>query len=342
MSSDSPATYVPVGNEANRQHLRRLYLEGRASGSYLFSGMDQVGKKMTALWFARLVSCTGDAPHPCEACISCRKIHQGGHPDVRVVEKREDKKFIVIEQARDEIVQEAAFKPFEGRFRFFLVDDAHALNDQAQNALLKVLEEPGSQVIIVLVTSRPGDLLPTIRSRCREFRFFPLSPREVEEVILSAPPEGLDPVRMKLLSASSYGAPGRALSLAADKGFWKRRESLFGVLEKAPDGRLEDILDFADSYRVSHTDVKVLESTFEIILSWFRDLLFIQKGMGDESILNRDYKDTMSRAAACTDGERVAGIIEIVLEVRRLVFENNLNVKMALQRMLIHVKKAYS
>jgi DNA polymerase III subunit delta' len=328
-----------IGHEKNRMVLLKLFSEGFVSGSYLFSGIESVGKKMMALWFAKLLNCPDENP-PCEKCISCRKINGGIHPDVKMITREENKTVITIDQVRSQVIDEANYRPFEGKFRIFIIDDAHLLNEQAQNALLKTLEEPGETVIIILVTSRPSELLPTIISRCREIKFFPLPPGEIQAILGEI--SGVEPEKLGLLAHFSSGAPGKALQLAEDRDFWNRREELFGVLEKLPDGKLDDILRFCESYNISRTDVKALESTFEIMLSWFRDILFLKSDMDRESLVNDDYYINLNRVVFCFEPEDVLSIQNLILEIRKLVFENNLNIKMALQRLLIRIKQAGS
>jgi DNA polymerase-3 subunit delta' len=326
-----------MGHEKNRTVLYKQYRDGNPAGSYLFSGTEGVGKKITALWYAKMLNCTGSFP-PCGQCISCRKIDKSLHPDVRVIAKSEEKTLITIDQIRQEVIEEGNYKPFEGKYRTFIIDDAHLMNDQAQNALLKTLEEPGDSIVIILVTSRTSELLPTIISRCREIRFFPLPHKDIEQIL-----KGLDMLeleRIKLLTVFSGGAPGKAIKLAKDQTFWKMRSNLFDLLENLPDGNLEDILVFCDEFKVTRSEVKTLESVFEAIISWFRDISFIQNGMRPDSLINLDYYKNIESIAFCFSPEDLLSIQELVLEVRKLVFENNLNIKMAFQRLFIKIKQA--
>jgi DNA polymerase III subunit delta' len=330
---------ILTGHGKNRTVLSNLFKEGFVSGSYLFSGIESVGKKMTALWFAKLLNCREESP-PCGVCISCRKIDGEVHPDVKLITRDQSKTVITIDQVRQQVIDEANYKPFEGKYRVFIIDDAHLLNEQSQNAMLKTLEEPGESVVIILVTSRPSDLLPTIISRCREIRFFPLTQGEIETILKGK--INVEPEKMKLLTLFSTGAPGKAIELADDKNFWKRREAIFDILEKLPDGQLGDILKFCESYNISRTDVKALESTFEIMLSWFRDLLFLKSGMDEESLVNRDFFLNLNRVVFCFEPEDILTIQDFILEMRKLVFENNLNIRMTLQRLMIRIKQTGS
>lgn len=324
------------GHHKNRELLRKQLRENFVSGSYLFSGMEAVGKKKTALWFAQLVNCE-ESDAPCGVCRSCKNIEKGLHPDVAVITRLEDKTVITIDQIRDQILNEANFKPLEGRYRVFIIDDAHLLNDQAQNSLLKVLEEPGNTIIIVLVTSRPSELIGTIISRCRSMKFFPLSRDDMEEILLSTP--HIPEERLRLVAATAAGSPGKAVNQALDDRFWKMRKNIFSTLEILPEGKNSIIIKFLSSSKIARTDVEHLESVFEILLSWFRDILFIQNGMDDSFLINRDFRDSLDKVAFCYEQADIFSLQELILEVRKLVFENNMNIQLGLQRILIKIKQ---
>jgi DNA polymerase-3 subunit delta' len=137
--------------------------------SLIFEGPAGAGKRATAVAVAQALNCMQGGPDACGECPACRKIVRGVHPDVLIVEPG-DSGSIKIEQVRD-IADRANYRPFEGRRRVIIIDDADALVAAAQNALLKTLEEPPSSSVFILVTSRPDVLLPTVRSRCIRLRF---------------------------------------------------------------------------------------------------------------------------------------------------------------------------
>ena len=151
--------------------------------SLLFAGPSGVGKRLTALAVAQALNCTNTSQgsglraegsvDACGACAACTRIARGVHPDVLFVEPG-DSGAIKIDQVRD-IVDRAQYRPFEGRRRVVIIDEADALVQPAQNALLKTLEEPTPSSVFILVTSRPDMLLPTVLSRCPQLRFRPLS-----------------------------------------------------------------------------------------------------------------------------------------------------------------------
>jgi DNA polymerase-3 subunit delta' len=158
--------------------------------SLIFAGPDGVGKRHVALAVAQAMNCltpviddaTGQRDG-CGRCSACGKIERGQHPDVMLVERFEGKSEIIIEQVR-EVVRKVGYKPFEGRSRVVIVDPAEDLNAAAQSAFLKVLEEPPPRNVFVLVTTKPGELFETIRSRCCVLRFAPLAPGDIATALI--------------------------------------------------------------------------------------------------------------------------------------------------------------
>src|SRR5918994_5379164 len=188
-----------VGNDHVKRLLMRTLESGRLPGALLFTGEEGVGKKLFAVELARALNCPAPKNNQgCGECGPCKRtanfnypsaseaedfkgIIWSDHPDVGLVVA--PKRLLVVEQMR-QIEREANFRPYEGKARLFLVEDADKLNDSSANALLKVLEEPPDTAHIVLLTSRPAMLLPTVRSRCQMIRFSPLKPQEIETYLV--------------------------------------------------------------------------------------------------------------------------------------------------------------
>src|SRR5438309_478081 len=178
-----------IGNQRIKKLLQRAVSEGRIGQSLLMAGPRGVGKYQFAVALAQALNCEhvtdGDS---CADCVTCRKIECREFGDVRTVireskdsavKKDSKSQFIKIEQTRS-MSEQAQFRPYEGRRRVFIIDDAEWLRHEAANSILKTLEEPPSTSLIVLVTSKPYALLETIRSRCQMLSFAPLNPSEIE------------------------------------------------------------------------------------------------------------------------------------------------------------------
>ena len=192
-----------VGN----QPIVHLMRNGHLPPAGLFAGPDGIGKKTLALSLAALANCRNPRQQDlCGKCSSCLRAAAGHHPDIRLFEP--EKGSLKIEAMR-EFNREIRFRPFEGRFRFFIVDQAETMTEEAANSILKTVEEPPESSRIILISAFPYQLLPTIRSRCQIFPFRPLSRKEIQAYLRdSAPVEDLE-----MTAAYSEGSIGRALTL---------------------------------------------------------------------------------------------------------------------------------
>jgi DNA polymerase-3 subunit delta' len=206
-------------------HVRLIDLLARSVGSaslppsLLFAGPAGVGKHLTALAVAQALNCTngsrtvdGSGADACGTCAACTRIARGVHPDVLFVSPSENGN-IKIEPVRDAI-DRAQYRPFEGRRRVVIIDDADALITPAQNALLKTLEEPTPSSVFILVTARPDMLLPTVLSRCPQLRFRPLAVADIVSALMA---RGRGEAEARAVAATAGGSLGQALQMSADE-----------------------------------------------------------------------------------------------------------------------------
>jgi DNA polymerase III delta' subunit len=222
--------------------LRNILKQGRMPNGLLFWGPEGVGKRFTAFELAKAVNCTSGSFDACDACLSCRKVTSGNHPDVKVVAPTGKTRIINVETI-ETITELCAYRPFEGNWRIVLIQDVDRMNESAQNHFLKTLEEPPSKTAFVLQTAYPNRLLPTIRSRCQLVRFGTLQPATVSSIVQRE--HQLDVVTADALAAVAGGQVSRALDLVTTN---KRQ----AVLEMA--GRLgagEDPM-LVSEYFVAH------------------------------------------------------------------------------------------
>jgi DNA polymerase-3 subunit delta' len=212
---------LPVvhGHQRTWARLTALVDADRLPHALLFVGPPGVGKALVARRLAARLACSGD-PAPCGSCAGCAQVAAGSHPDLRVITapsaagRREGraKKEIGIDQAR-ELKRFVALQAISARRKVAIVDDADRLSLAAQNALLKTLEEPPGEALLVLITASPGALLSTVRSRCHRIGFRPLADAEVRAALAAA---GLGTDEATRLVARAEGSPGRALALRSD------------------------------------------------------------------------------------------------------------------------------
>ncbi len=217
-----------VGNERNKEILKRLLERKRLGATFIFSGPEGVGKRQFALTLAKSANCAqrdSGSNDSCDECPSCHRIELGTHSDVVTV--RPDGNFIKVDQAR-ELARELYFRPREGAQRFFIIDEADRLREKAASALLKTLEEPPLTSTILLITSRPSSLLPTVLSRAQRIPFSALSLAEMEAYLIRTFRRPQD--ESSLLARLTEGRIGQATAIDLAE-YKKERRELIELLE---------------------------------------------------------------------------------------------------------------
>lgn len=310
-----------VGHRRLIALLSRAVARGTLPPSLIFAGPSGVGKKRIALATAAALNCLqpvtdGDGIDACGTCAACARIARGIHPDVIVVEPG-DTGAIKIEQVRD-IVDRAAYRPFEGRRRAVIVDEADALLPAAQNALLKTLEEPPPSSVFILVTARPDMLLPTVQSRCPRLRFRPLGPAEIADALIRL---GRSESEARAAAAVADGSVGHALEASAGD-LVEAREIAESVLahvasSDAAGSRLEAAKALlAKTGGGGASDREQLAVHLRAMSSLLRDMELLTTGADAGGLANADLRDgleRMSRAWAGERGRRAFGVVDRAL-----------------------------
>lgn len=295
-----------LGHDRVRGLLARAVRDGRLPPALLLCGPAGVGKRTLGLAVARALLCESGSGESCGECAPCQRVERGLHPDVIVVQPTTNA--IKIEQVRD-LVREIGARPFEARARAFLVDDAHAMTEQAMNALLKSLEEPASSSHVLLVTDAPQALLPTIRSRCQVLRFGPIPSAILEGHLVER--HGLTPEEARLRASLSGGSLGAALAFEAE-GYRTVRDLLLAALRRLDSlGPLER-MDFAQTLADADDPMLVLVALRSIL----RDVAALRAGAAPESVLNRDAAPVLAELARGPLGGRAVTLGDVTEDVR--------------------------
>ncbi|MFH1112546.1 MAG: DNA polymerase III subunit delta' [Pseudomonadota bacterium] len=253
-----------IGHERVMEVLERAVREGRPAHAYLFTGREGIGKKRAAIDFACRLMCPGPEADRDATCPVCRRIVARNHPDVAV--ETPERGIIRIDRIR---ILQGYFRyaPIEGEFKITVIDDAHTMNAAAQNALLKTLEEPPAGRILILVTSKPFLLLPTVRSRVRRIRFAPLSVDEVAGILERD--RGVPAQRAEMLASMSGGSVARALEMD-DSGFLDLRDNMLTVLKDPGALGIAGIVEMSSGLS---SDKKRAADAIDIAVTWIRDQL---------------------------------------------------------------------
>ncbi len=285
------------GQDKPTQILKEYIKHSRLTGSYLFVGEEGIGKKLFAKTLAKAVNCEGGVVDSCDKCASCLKIEKGRHPDVHIIGGPdspgvnlehsqamgiEDSDSIKIEYIR-QLQKDINLKPYEGRKKVFIIDNAHNLTAEAGNALLKILEEPPLNSLIILISSKASLLFKTIISRCKMMKFYPLQRTELEEVLKKD--FRLDDNLAHFLAYFCEGRIGRALKLK-DTDILRERDRTIDTftLARRP---VQDKLSTENRSSVC--------AHLNILAAWFRDMYLIKIGAPYRELINLDRKAELLR-----------------------------------------------
>src|SRR5581483_821146 len=226
-----------VGHEHAIDLLRRTLAAQQVRHAYLLTGPDQIGKTLLARLFAQTLLCTGGpdpqvAPQmPCNTCLACRKVLHGNHPDLHIIRKTADKQFILIEQVRA-LQSDSSRKTLEGRRNIFIIENAQEMNIQAANCLLKTLEEPEADVVLLLTVSDPGLLLPIILSRVQHIPMHLLTSSQIKTALEQQ--WEVEPEEAALIAALAAGRMGWAIQAVEDEDVLLERKAQLETLAKLP------------------------------------------------------------------------------------------------------------
>ena len=294
---------------------------GRMSNSYLFLGPEGVGRVLTAKTFIKTLvcACKNSDGSACMQCPSCRRIEAGEHPDILWI-KPEKNKAIKIDEVR-KAKEMLSLKPYEAPMSVCVIEDAHMMTQEAQNALLKVLEEPPGYSLLVLVTHKKELLLDTVISRCSEVNFHFLSVDDTKDLILKN--TDTDEETAIFMAYFSGGSPGRAISLI-DEDLWTRREEIIALLE--------DILKEEDLFCMNwDTDKKNnLVEDIEMLILLLRDIAMAKEGLRDQMFDKKIADSSLFDRFRVYTPEKIYKITEKLINMR-LALTGNVNPKLVAQ-----------
>jgi len=322
-----------VGHEHAINTLRRALLAQRVRHAYLFTGSEHIGKALLAQRFAQTLLCTGggdahNAPqNPCNACLSCRKVMHGNHPDVHYISRPPEKQFILIEQVRA-LQADAARKTLEGRRNIFIIQGMHEMNVQAANCLLKTLEEPEPDVVLLLTVPDPGLLLPTILSRVQQVPMQLLTTKQIKFALEDR--WHVEPDEANLIAALAAGRMGWAVQAIEDEDMLAERQAQLETLAKlSTAGKVQR---FEVAQRLS-VDGDKLHGILELWLLWWRDMVLAANNCLD-LIVNVDMQCIIQNQAAKVGAIESQRMVRAILGTMEAL-DQNVNARVALEVLML-------
>lgn len=304
-----------AGHQKSIAVIERILGSARIAHAYLFSGPEGVGKQKVALAFIRHLFCA--AGTGCGTCSSCRKIASGNHPDIHTLQP--DGQFIKINQVR-ELQKELSYRPYEAVRKACIIDGAERLNQSSGNALLKTLEEPPGNALMILLTSAAESVLPTIRSRCQQLAFAGVPEDAIESLLLA---RGIIPENARVAAALADGSVARAIDFCNDVSTADRQE-IIELACRLTRTAMSSIFAFGEQFDKDRE--KALRS-LELLLGFWRDMLHFRSGAA--TAVNSDLSALLAGESGRRSSSTIMEGIEAMLKTRRAI-QRNANVRLAM------------
>jgi DNA polymerase-3 subunit delta' len=319
-----------VGHHAAQRLLAREALSGKVSHAYLIMGPARIGKTALALEFARLLQCQGratESPEPCGACDSCHKIATGLHPDVRLVLRPADKRILPVDLVR-EIIHMANLAPGVGPWRIFIIPEIERMAAASANALLKTLEEPPERVVLLLTSSEPEALLPTVVSRCQLVPTQSPTGGSTRQALIER--WRVEPDRAGVLTALAQGRIGWAVDAAQHPELERARSETLMRLVALTAASRDERLRAAGTLA---TDTDAAREVVELWLSWWRDVVLAACGARHLASAGEARAEALRQGHAL-GVERAQGFLTALVGAREAM-EANTNPLLTIEALLL-------
>ena len=256
-----------LGHEQIKEHFTNAVQTGKISHAYILSGEAGMGRKSLAHAFALSLLCEKGLPQPCMQCHACKQVLSGNHPDLIHV-THEKPASIGVDDIREQINDTIMVRPYSSYYKIYIVDEAEKMTVQAQNALLKTIEEPPSYAVILLLTTNPDAFLQTILSRCVQLKLKPLRDSVVKEYLIQS--LQVEESQAEIYAAFARGNLGKAIHLAESEDFKQMYEQLMKLLKGLKDGDITELLDQIKGFKDNNLDIR---ECLDFMQMWYRDVL---------------------------------------------------------------------
>ena len=321
-----------VGHKDIIQYLHNAISEDRVSHAYILNGERGSGKKLLARLFAMTLLCEEHGPEPCNHCHSCKQAESGNHPDIITV-THDKPNTISVDDIRVQVNNTIDVKPYQGPYKIYIIPEADKMTVQAQNALLKTIEEPPKYAVILLLTENAELLLPTINSRCVMLKLRYIKDKLIKKYLM----ENLEipDYKAEVCTAFAQGNMGKAIMLANSDHFNEIREEAIQLLKYINEMELSEIVD-----AVSHISVYKLEITdyLDIIMIWYRDVLMYKATKDLDKVVFKDQIKYIKEQAQKSSYEGIELILES-LEKAKTRLKANVNFDLVMELLFLTIKE---
>ena len=337
LSREGASFSAILGHNGAKAHLQAALADRQMSHAYLIEGTHGVGKTTLANAFIKTLLCQEPITRAngyrdcCNQCQSCRSFDHDNHPDVKRIRTLEDKNTISVKQIRDELVKDISVRPYGSQYKVYVIEEAERLTVEAQNAMLKTLEEPPAYGLIIMLAESAASFLSTILSRCVKISLQPLDTKVVRAELEK---RGVETGRAAVASAFAQGSIGQALKLCEDEGFEELRRALFDFLGRIPQLSQLEVMKGAQLWEQFKGEQ---EAIFSLLFIWYRDILVYRETRDPAQILCADQMETIASMASYYDDRKLIRITDTVLDIHKKL-KANANAALAIDCLLMELK----
>ena len=305
---------------------------GKVSHAYIFNGEVGAGKKTLASAFAMSLQCEKHGTDPCMECDSCKRALSKNHPDIITI-THEKPNSIGIEDIRIQLIDDVSIKPYTGPYKIYILNEAEKLTLQAQNALLKTIEEPPAYAVILLLTENAEILLPTIRSRCVMLKLRNIKDQLIKKYLMEQ--MEIPDYKADVCVAFAQGNMGRAIMLATSEHFNEIKEEAVHLLREINDmdvDALEAAVKRVVSYKMNITDY------LDVISVWYRDVLIYKATKNVDQVVFSDQLRFIKDRASKSSYEGIENILDGI-EKAKARLKANVNFELTMELLLLTIKE---
>ena len=321
-----------IGHEEIIRHLKNAMKTGKISHSYMFSGRPGSGKKLLAATYAMTLQCEAGGTEPCQKCDSCKKALGKNHPDIIYV-NHEKPGIISIDEIRDQVISDVAIKPYCSPHKIYIIPDAEMMTVQAQNALLKTIEEPPEYAVIMLLTANADALLPTIQSRCVRLDLKVVDDSLVKKYLMEH--MEIPDYKADVCVAFAQGNMGKAIMLANSEYFNEIKEEAVHLLRNIDDMSVPDLMEAVKrcmTYKLEINDY------LDIIAIWYRDVLIYKATKSVDRVVFSDQMKYIRERASKSSYEGIENILDGI-EKAKSRMKANVNFELTMELLLLTIKE---
>lgn len=321
-----------VGQDHIKTQLQGAIENNKVSHAYLICGENRSGKEFIAKIFAETLLCEQKGTEPCGECHSCKQAETQNHPDIIFV-THEKPNVIGVDDVRDGINNTVMIKPYNSPYKVYIVEEADKMTPQAQNALLKTIEEPPAYAVFILLCSSTEVMLPTILSRCVVLNMKPVKDNEMRDYLMKQ--LGVPDYRAEICIAFARGNVGRAKALASSEDFDKIRKEALSLLKNIYDMEIAEVMEALK--RIKDYGFNI-DDYLDIMGVWYRDVLLFKATHDVNHLIFKDEIQYINKVASRTDYEGIEEVTK-ALQTAKMRLRSNVSFELTMELLLLTIKE---